>query len=67
MDIGTVLERRAFLHIQDHEFDSAIALYNEMLSRAESRAASRARKNIIIVNRTLEDGVLRRPELPAQW
>ncbi|MBR30376.1 MAG: hypothetical protein CMN77_03625 [Spirochaetaceae bacterium] len=67
MDIGTVLERRAFLHIQDHEFDDAISLYNEMLSRAESRAASRARKNIIIVNRTLEDGILRRPELPAQW
>ncbi|MBU45650.1 MAG: hypothetical protein CMN76_20750 [Spirochaetaceae bacterium] len=67
MDIGTVLERRAFLHLQDHEFDAAIALYNEMLGRAESRAASRARKNIILVNRTLEDGILRRPELPARW
>ncbi|MEQ8350952.1 MAG: hypothetical protein RH862_05675 [Leptospiraceae bacterium] len=67
MDIGTVLERRAFLHIQDHEFNDAIALYNEMLTRAESRAASRARKNILIVNKTLQDGILRRPELPAQW
>lgn len=67
MDIGTILERRAFLHLQSRQFDQAIDRYNEMLGRAESRAASRARKNIILVNRTLEDGILRNPELPARW
>ena len=67
MNIGLALERRAFLYLQDHQFNLAIDRYNEMLSRADSRAASRARKNILLVNRTLEDGILRTPELPAQW
>ena len=67
LNLPGVLERQAFLALRERRFNDALTRYREILKRGTGEQATRARKNIQLINRTLNDGILRRPILPPSF
>ncbi len=67
LNLPGLLERLALIALRERNFDGAMALYAEIISRGTGEQATRARINRERVSLTLTDGLLRDPVVPPQF
>lgn len=67
LNLPALLERLALIALRERNFNGALALYAEIISRGTGEQATRARINRERVSLTLTDGLLRDPVVPPQF
>ena len=67
LNLPRILERQAFIALRERRFRDALSRYIEIIERGTGEQATRARRNIQLINLTLTDGLIRRPILPPDF